>query len=184
MCFHPTALVESDSVGQNTRVWAYVHILPDAEIGENCNIGDHCFIESGAKVGNNVTVKNNVCIWEGVTIENDVFVGPNVTFTNDRFPRSARMPRVAAVYRDKANWIVRTTVEQGSSIGANATVIAGSRVGRFSMIGAGAIVTRDVPPHTLVIGCPARRVAFVCFCGRTRSENVNTLRCDQCQFGN
>ena len=183
MGYHSTALVESDRVGENTRVWAYAHILPDAEIGSNCNIGDHCFIESGAKIGNNVTVKNNVCVWDGVTVESDVFIGPNVAFTNDRMPRSPRMEHVISIYREKANWLERTIVEQGSSIGANATIVAGSRIGRFCMIGAGAIVTKDVLPHSLMVGCPARRVAFVCLCGRTVGDDLSSLDCKQCRFG-
>ena len=183
MGYHPTALVESECVGENTRVWAYAHILPHASVGANCNIGDHCFIESGAIIGDNVTVKNNVCIWEGVSVESDVFVGPNVAFTNDRMPRSPRMVHAISIYQDKENWLERTIVEQGSSIGANATVIAGTRLGRFCMIGAGAIVTKDVLPHSLMVGCPARRVAFVCSCGRTMGDDLNTLYCEQCRFG-
>ena len=115
---HETAIVESDSIGAGTRVWAYAHILPEVQIGTNCNIGDHAFVETGARLGNNVTVKNHVCIWEGITVADDCFVGPHVVFTNDQFPRSPRMAEVAQRYSDKQNWLKRTIVERGCSIGS------------------------------------------------------------------
>ena len=155
---HSTAIVESDSVGSGTRVWAYAHILPGVHIGTHCNIGDHAFVETGARIGDNVTVKNHVCVWEGVTIEDDCFLGPNAVFTNDQFPRSPRMPEVAERYRKKENWLKRTIVERGCSIGANATILPGIRLGAYSMIAAGATVTKDVAPHALVMGTPARQV--------------------------
>ncbi|MGE0760718.1 MAG: acyltransferase [Pirellulaceae bacterium] len=164
--FHPQALVESTDVGAGTRVWAFAHILAGARIGANCNIGDHAFVESGAWIGDNVTIKNHVCVWEGVTIEDDVFVGPGVCFTNDRQPRSPRMAEAAGRYADKHRWLVRTTVARGCSIGAQATILGGIRLGEYGMIAAGAVVTRDVSPQMLVAGNPARPVALVCRCGR------------------
>lgn len=147
---HPQAIVETEHVGQDTRVWAFVHILPDARIGSDCNICDHVFIENEVVIGDRVTVKSGVQIWDGVTIEDDVFIGPNVTFTNDPAPRSRRPP---------AEW-PKLTVRKGASIGANATLLPGITVGRYAMVGAGAVVTRSVPPHAVVVGNPARIVRY------------------------
>jgi acetyltransferase-like isoleucine patch superfamily enzyme len=175
---HATAIVESDQVGSGTRVWAYAHILPGATIGCNCNVGDHAFIETGAVVGNNVTVKNCVSIWEGVTIEDNCFLGPHVVFTNDQYPRSPRMPEVVTRYETK-DWLEHTLVEQGCSIGANATILPGIRLGAYSMIAAGATVTRDVEPHALMMGTPARKVGTVCRCG-CKIDLKNGATCSQC----
>ncbi len=170
---HATALVESEHIGSGTRIWAYVHVLPSVHIGNNCNIGDHAFIESGARVGDNVTIKNHVCIWEGVTIENDCFLGPHVVFTNDQFPRSPRMKEAAARYENR-DWLAETIVERGCSIGANATILAGVRLGAYSMIAAGSTVTRNVPPHALMIGTPAKQVGVVCRCGQKIEGSAKT----------
>jgi acetyltransferase-like isoleucine patch superfamily enzyme len=177
---HPTAIVESESIGAGTRIWAYVHILSGAVIGENCNLADHVFVENGVVIGNNVTLKNQVCVWEGVTIEDDVFVGPFVTLTNDPHPRSPRMPAVRARYEDKKNWLLPTRIEKGSSIGANATILPGVTVGRFAMVGAASVVTRDVEPYALVIGNPARKVGSVCRCGRPTRTPAPASNCPQC----
>lgn len=142
---HPDSRVESSNVGAGTRIWAFAHVLAGAQIGSDCNICDHTFIEGGAAVGDRVTVKCGVQLWDGVTLEDDVFVGPNATFTNDLFPRSRQRP---AEY-------VRTMVERGASIGANATILCGVRIGAGAMVGAGAVVTRDVPPMAIVVGNPA-----------------------------
>ncbi len=176
---HPTAIVESESVGTGTRVWAYAHILSGARVGKNCNIGDHAFIETGARVGNNVTVKNHVCIWDGVTIEDDCFLGPHVVFTNDLYPRSPRMIEVSDRYSHCENWREQTVVERGCSIGANATILPGIRLGAYSMIAAGAIVTRDVKPHALMMGSPARQVGVVCRCGKKIKDSTETS-CSAC----
>jgi acetyltransferase-like isoleucine patch superfamily enzyme len=177
---HPAALVESSDIGPGTKVWAFAHVLKGARIGRNCNIGDHVFIEGGAEVGDNVTVKNYVCLWDGVQVEDDVFIGPHATFTNDVFPRSPRMKAAKDRYARKANWLRRTLVERGCSIGANATILAGVTLGHHSMIGAGATVIRDVAPYALVVGTPARTVGFVCPCGERHDTSESADTCPQC----
>jgi UDP-2-acetamido-3-amino-2,3-dideoxy-glucuronate N-acetyltransferase len=141
---HPDARIETREIGPRTRIWAFAHVLAGARIGADCNICDHTFIEGGAQVGDRVTVKCGVQLWDGVTLEDDVFVGPNATFTNDSLPRSRRQPAAYA----------RTRVRRGASIGANATILPGITIGPEAMIGAGAVVTRDVPARAIVIGNP------------------------------
>jgi len=148
---HTQALVESDTIGEGTRIWAFAHVMKGARIGKGCNIGDHSFIESGVTVGNDVTIKNGVSIWEGVEIGDLVFVGPNVAFTNDTRPRSK-------VYHATPE---RTRILEGASIGANATILSGITIGRYAMIGAGSVVTKDVRDFELVVGCPARHAGWV-----------------------
>jgi acetyltransferase-like isoleucine patch superfamily enzyme/dTDP-4-dehydrorhamnose 3,5-epimerase-like enzyme len=147
---HPQALVESPNIGDDTRVWAFAHILPGARIGRDCNICDHVFIENDVCIGDRVTVKCGVQVWDGITIEDDVFIGPNATLTNDLFPRSRQYPEQFS----------RTVIRRGASVGANATVLAGITIGQDAMIGAGAVVTKDVPPHAIVTGNPARITAY------------------------
>jgi acetyltransferase-like isoleucine patch superfamily enzyme/dTDP-4-dehydrorhamnose 3,5-epimerase-like enzyme len=143
---HPNALVETEKIGDNTRIWAFAHILPGAVIGVECNICDHTFLENDVVIGDRVTIKCGVQLWNGVTLEDDVFIGPNATFTNDPFPRSKRHPEQFA----------RTLVRRGASIGANATILPGVTIGVNAMVGAGAVVTTDVPPNAIVMGNPAR----------------------------
>jgi acetyltransferase-like isoleucine patch superfamily enzyme len=147
---HEKGLCESPSIGAGTRIWAFAHVLPGAQIGAGCNICDGVFVENDVVVGDNVTVKCGVQLWDGVTLEDDVFVGPNATFTNDIRPRSKVYPEA----------FLRTTVEKGASIGANATILPGLRIGRNAMIGAGAVVTRSVPPNAIVVGNPAKIVGY------------------------
>ena len=147
---HPHAICESKNVGVGTRVWAFAHVLPDAIVGNDCNICDHVFIENDVRVGDRVTVKCGVQLWDGVSVEDDVFIGPNVTFTNDIFPRSKQHPEKYA----------KTVVRKGASIGANATLLPGLEIGAFAMIGAGAVVTRSVPAHAIVVGNPATIVGY------------------------
>lgn len=177
--FHPTALVESEMIGEGTRIWAYAHVLRGARIGAHCNIGDHAFIEGGAVVGDNVTIKNGVCIWEGVHLEDGVFVGPNAVFTNDLFPRSPRLPIVADRYRTR-DWLAPTCVQEGATIGANATIVAGITVGAYALVAAGALVTRNVAPHALMMGAPARHRGWVCRCGQPLLEQAELLFCAEC----
>lgn len=146
---HSHALVEEGAViGPRTRVWAFVHILPGARIGAECNICDHVFIENDVIVGDRVTIKSGVQLWDGLRLEDDVFVGPNATFTNDRFPRSKQWPAA----------FPQTRVMRGASIGANATILPGVTIGEKAMVGAGAVVVEDVPPLTVVVGNPARPI--------------------------
>ena len=149
--FHPTALVETEHIGEGTQVWAYAHVLPGARIGRDCNICDHTFIENDVIVGHRVTIKCGVQLWDGLRVEDDVFIGPNATFTNDRFPRSKRRP---AEYP-------ATLIRRGASIGANATVLPGLVIGEGALVGAGAVVTRSVPPHSKVAGNPARIIGYL-----------------------
>ncbi len=148
---HPAGICESKSIGSNTRVWAFAHVLPKAVIGAECNICDHVFVENDVVVGNRVTIKCGVQIWDGITLEDDVFVGPNVAFTNDPFPRSRQYPETFS----------RTVVMAGASIGANATILPGVVIGRSAMVGAGAVVTKNVPANAIVVGNPSRIVGYV-----------------------
>lgn len=148
---HANGLCESTNVGKGTRVWAFAHVLPGAHIGTDCNICDQVFVENDVIIGDRVTVKCGVQLWDGVRVENDAFIGPNATFTNDLFPRSKRYPKE----------FLRTVVGRGASIGANATILAGTTIGELAMVGAGSVVTRSVPARAIVRGIPARIVGYV-----------------------
>jgi UDP-2-acetamido-3-amino-2,3-dideoxy-glucuronate N-acetyltransferase len=149
---HEKAVVESGvQIGSRTKIWAFVHILPKAIIGEDCNICDYVFIENDVCIGNRVTIKSGVQLWDGVVLEDDVFIGPNVTFTNDSFPRS----------KQYLKQFPHTVIKKRASIGANATILPGVQVGINAIVGAGAVVTKDVPPHAIVVGNPARIKGYV-----------------------
>jgi acetyltransferase-like isoleucine patch superfamily enzyme len=163
---HANALCESEQVGAGTRVWAFAHVMKGAVVGAGCNIGDHAFIETGARVGDRVTVKNGVQIYDKVVIEDDVFLGPNMIFTNDLVPRVA--------FKNPPERFLPTRVRRGASIGANATIVCGNVIGEGALVGAGSVVTRDVPAYALVVGNPARRVGWVCACGQRLDAD---LRC-------
>jgi UDP-2-acetamido-3-amino-2,3-dideoxy-glucuronate N-acetyltransferase len=154
---HSHALVETDAIGEGTRIWAFAHVMQGAVVGSNCNIGDHAFLESNVLVGDGVTIKNGVAVWDGVSLGDHVFVGPNAVFTNDRNPR-------AAVKKDREQFAL-TDVCEGASIGANATIVCGVTIGRYAFVGAGAVVLHDIPPYALVVGNPARQIGFMCECG-------------------
>lgn len=177
---HPQALVESENIGDGTNVWAFAHVMKDAVIGTCCNVGDHAFIESGAVVGNNVTIKNQALIWEGVTIQDNVFIGPRVTFTNDRFPRSPRMPEASQRYKSREGWLAKTLVKHGCSIGAGAVICPGVELGEYCVVGAGATVTKDVAPFSMVVGNPARHLRFVCTCGLPIQGHWKDADCEAC----
>lgn len=147
---HPQGLCESTQVGRGSRVWAFAHVLKGARLGEDCNVCDHVFIENDVIVGDRVTIKCGVQLWDGLRVEDDVFIGPNATFTNDRFPRSKQYPESFA----------QTIIGRWASIGANATILPGVSIGQHAMVGAGAVVTRSVPPYAIVVGNPARIVGY------------------------
>lgn len=147
---HQHALCESSNIGKSSRIWAFAHILPGAVIGRECNICDHVFIENDVQIGDRVTVKCGVQLWDGLRIEDDVFIGPNATFTNDRFPRSKAYPQN----------FTETVVCKRASIGANATVLPGITIGQNAMVGAGAVVTKSVPPYAIVAGNPAKIIGY------------------------
>jgi len=148
---HPQALCESASIGAETRVWAFAHILPGARIGADCNICDHVFIENDVVLGDRVTVKSGVQLWDGLRVADDVFIGPNATFSNDKYPQSKK-------YQPQ---VLQTHIGRGASIGSGATILPGLRVGARAMVGAGAVVTHDVPAKAIVSGNPARIVGYV-----------------------
>jgi len=147
---HPRALCESRTVGEQTRIWAFSHVLPGARIGRDCNICDHVFIEDDVILGDRVTVKSGVQLWNGLRVGDDVFIGPNATFSNDKYPRSKHYERT----------VLETHIARGASIGGGATILPGLHIGVRAMIGAGAVVTRDVPAKAIVSGNPARIVGY------------------------
>lgn len=149
---HPLSDVLSTKIGDNTTIWQYCVIFPDAEIGENCNICAHVLIENKVIVGNNVTIKSGVQLWDGVTIEDNVFVGPNVAFTNELVPRSKLYD---------SSKIKNTLIKKGATIGANATIIPGIEIGKYAFIGAGSVVTKNIPDNTLWYGNPAKQKGYI-----------------------
>jgi len=181
---HPQAICDSGEVGSGTRIWAFAQVMAGASIGEDCNIAGHVFIEDGAKLGDRVTVKNHVAIWDGITIENDVFIGPAVTFTNDRYPKAKRMAAVANRYSDDHNWLQQTRVCHGASIGGAAVILPGVTIGPFAMVGAGAVVTRSIPAHGLVLASKARIVGWACACGRRLNDDFSCAHCGRRYQGN
>ncbi len=164
---HPNALVETKHIGNSCRIWAFVHILPEAVIGNNANICDHCFVENKVKIGNNVTIKSGVYLWDDITIEDDVMIGPCAVFTNDRFPRSKNK-----------DWIRdRVLLKKGCTIGGNATILPKITVGEYALVGAGAVVTKDVPSFALVYGNPAVIQGYICVCGKKLFFKKNLAQC-------
>ncbi len=166
---HPSADVSPEaSIGQGTRIWRHAHIREGAVIGETCNIGKGVYVEAGVHIGSRVKIENNVSVFAGVIVEDGVFLGPHVCFTNDMFPR-AITPDGALKSAD--DWeITPTVIKYGASIGANSVIRCGVTIGEFALIGAGSVVTRDVPPHALVFGNPARHHGYVCACARPLSN--------------
>lgn len=171
---HETAIVETQAIGENSRIWAFCNVQKGVALGSNCNICDHCFIESNVTLGNNVTVKNGVSLWDGVTIEDDVFIGPNAVFTNDIRPRSK-------VYHQELD---KTLIKKGASIGAGAVIVTGHSIGMYAFIGAGAVVTKNIPDFTIWYGNPAKMQGYICKCSKELKFNlnnkINTLSACEC----
>lgn len=169
---HPTSIVDENvDIGDNTKIWHFSHIQSGARIGKNCSFGQNVNVSNNVIIGDGVKVQNNVSIYEGVELEDYVFCGPSCVFTNDLTPR-AKYPKGNAGYK-------KTVVEEGASIGANATIVCGHRIGRYALIGAGAVVTSNVPAHALMIGIPARIVGWVCECGELLSDKLVCSKCDR-----
>jgi UDP-2-acetamido-3-amino-2,3-dideoxy-glucuronate N-acetyltransferase len=170
---HPSAVVEAGAVvGRGTRIWHFSHVRSGSRVGDDCMIGFSVYVDTGVAIGDRCKIQNHVSVYRGVVLEDDVFVGPGATFTNDRYPRA-----------NSTAWeIVPTSVRRGASVGANATIVCGVELGAWSMVGAGAVVSRDVPPHGLVTGVPARQWGWVCACGRplARLGEPPPERCPQC----
>lgn len=169
---HETAVIdEGCQIGAGTRIWHFSHIMPDCVIGERCNIGQNVVISPGVVLGNNVKIQNNVSVYTGVVCEDDVFLGPSCVFTNVLNPRSA-IPR-----KDQYR---KTLVRRGATIGANATIVCGHTIGEYALIGAGAVVTKDVPPYALVVGNPSRQIGWVSEYGhRLRFDEKGEARCPE-----
>jgi UDP-2-acetamido-3-amino-2,3-dideoxy-glucuronate N-acetyltransferase len=168
---HETAIIDSGAkIGHGTRIWHWVHVVSTAEIGANCSLGQNVYV-GHARIGNNVKIQNNVSVYDAVVLEDDVFCGPSMVFTNVINPRS-HIPR--------KHEFKTTLVKRGATIGANAVIVCGNTIGSYSMIGAGAVVTRDVPDFALVVGNPARRIGWVCECGIRLTTEQGHGRCRTC----
>lgn len=168
----PTALVDEPcTIGEGTHIWHYSHVMKNSSIGKNCNFGQNVHIASGVRIGNNVKIQNNVSVYTGVELEDDVFCGPSMVFTNVTNPRS---------HVNRKNEYKRTLVKQGASLGANSTIVCGTTIGEFAFVGAGAVVTKDVLPYALMVGCPARRVGWMCQCGVRLELKEAQAVCDSC----
>lgn len=181
---HETAQVDSKAIiGKNVKIWNWVQIREDAQIGDYTIISKSVYIDFGVKIGRNVKIQNNVSIYHGVTIEEGVFIGPHVCFTNDKYPRAINPD---GSLKSADDWEVTSTcIKYGCSIGANATILPGITIGRFAMIGSGAIVTKDVPDYGMAIGAPAKLAGFVCSCGSKLAKSkssfdANTYQCSRC----
>jgi UDP-2-acetamido-3-amino-2,3-dideoxy-glucuronate N-acetyltransferase len=166
---HRTAVVDRGAdIGAGTTIWHFCHVMPGARIGRRCTLGQNVFVAAGAVVGDDCRIQNNVSIYDGVTLGAGVFVGPSAVFTNVRTPRAAVSRR---------GQLEATTVADGATIGANATIVCGVRIGPFAFVAAGAVVTRDVPAHHVFAGAPARRIGWICRCGETRGSAKKIRDC-------
>jgi UDP-2-acetamido-3-amino-2,3-dideoxy-glucuronate N-acetyltransferase len=181
---HPTAEVSSTAqIGTGTRIWGQVHVREHAKIGETCNIGKGVYIDRHVQIGSNVKIQNHASLFEGLTLEDGVFIGPHVCFTNDLLPRAITPDGKLKIADD---WVITPTlVKFGASIGAGSIIVCGITIGEFALIGAGSVVTRDIPPHTLAFGNPARQHGYVCRCARKLSNvyernDLLTASCESC----
>ena len=169
---HPSSFVDDGArIGKGSKIWHFCHVMSGAVIGERCNLGQNVVVMPGTRIGNNVKIQNNVSIYEGVELEDDVFCGPSCVFTNVLNPRS---------HVSRKHEYRPTLVRRGSSIGANATIVCGVTLGEYSFIGAGAVVTTDVPAYALMVGVPAHRVGWMCQCGERLSVSGGRARCASC----
>ncbi|MBI4381951.1 MAG: N-acetyltransferase [candidate division NC10 bacterium] len=166
---HKCALVEDCDIGEGTRVWAFTHVMRKARVGARCNLGEGVFVEEGAVIGNDCTIKNGVALWDGVRLGNKVFVGPNAVFTNVLRPRAGR--------RTPKSHFLPTVVEDGATIGANATILCGVTIGSYAFVALGSVVLRNVPPYSLVGGNPARFSGWVCQCASRLEQNLACAEC-------
>ena len=165
---HTLSDVQSKNIGDGTNIWQYSVILKNAVIGKNCNINCNVFIENDVVIGNDVTIKPGVCVWDGITIEDNVMIGPNVTFTNDKIPRS----------KNKNYRMELTIIKNGASIGAGAIILCGIEIGAFALVGAGALVTKDIPERALVVGSPSRIVGWLNEDGTKMNAVAEDVYCD------
>jgi UDP-2-acetamido-3-amino-2,3-dideoxy-glucuronate N-acetyltransferase len=172
---HPSAYVDDGcAIGDGTKIWHFSHVMTGAAIGRNCNLGQNVVVSPGVVIGDNVKIQNNVSIYTGVTLENDVFCGPSMVFTNVATPRS---------HVSRKHEYQKTLVKQGATLGANSTIVCGHTIGRFAFVGAGAVVTRDVPDFALVVGNPGRSAGWMCQCGvklASKSQPGGVLTCATC----
>lgn len=167
---HESSYIDDDvKIGKGTKIWHFCHIQKGAEIGENCSFGQNVNVSNHVKIGNGVKVQNNVSIYEGVELEDYVFCGPSMVFTNDLTPR-AKYPKGSVGYK-------KTLLKEGATVGANATIVCGHTIGKWSMIAAGAVVTKDVLDYALIAGVPARQIGWVCECGERLNENLLCQKC-------
>ena len=172
---HETAIIEPGArIGPGTRIWHFSHVMPNAIIGSDCSLGQNVFVADNVVVGDHVKIQNNVSVYEGVVLEDYVFCGPGVVFTNVKTPR-------AAFPRNTSADFLRTTVKHGASLGANSTIVCGIMIGEWAMIAAGAVVSKDVPPHALVAGLPATVVGWSCECGSTLVVDGQSAQCSVCR---
>ena len=169
---HPSAIIDPNAhIGENTKIWHFTHIMSGSHIGKNCNLGQNVVISPGVRIGNGVKIQNNVSVYTGVVCEDDVFLGPSVVFTNVINPRS---------FIVRKSEFLETYIEKGATIGANATVICGNRIGEFSMIGAGSVITKSIPAYALVVGNPAKQIGWVSKNGhRLYFNDKNTATCPE-----
>jgi UDP-2-acetamido-3-amino-2,3-dideoxy-glucuronate N-acetyltransferase len=169
---HETAHVDDPvQIGANTSIWHFCHVMPGAQIGAGCNIGQNVYIDRDVQIGNGCKIQNNVSVYKGVTLEDDVFCGPSMVFTNVINPRA---------FIERKNEFRQTHVGRGATLGANCTIVCGWNIGEYAMVGAGAVVTSDIPAYALVVGVPGRRVGWVCRCGVRLPEQLGQVACPEC----